>query len=300
MSKTKNIQAFPITKITFLKSLQCRRGLNEDTVLNYTEKYREDESFQFPAILLMLLPDGRYVIIDGVHRFEAAKLAERESLPVIVIEGDMDDAVWQSSAANKDHGLPRTMSDKRRAVVAALRHKNYQDGAYSMRDIAKHVGVSHTMVQDAAKKIGVIKQEPGQQPPDPQAIPFPPEVLAAIEKISRSNAPAGEALLTGAILKPHDEILRFSEYPEEYQRLLAPVFFGRRMSLAAAIAIIEKTPTDESSVRQLINYVKMQGDDLQFAFDNNTVFITVSISAPNQKTGVPIPAGAGSGSFQEP
>jgi len=44
----------------------------------------------------------------------------------------------------------------------------------------------------------------------------------------------------------------------------------------------------------------MQGDDLQFAFDNNTVFITVSISAPNQKTGVPIPAGAGSGSFQEP
>jgi len=26
----------------------------------------------------------------------------------------------------------------------------------------------------------------------------------------------------------------------------------------------------------------------------------VSISTPNQKTGVPIPAGAGSGSFQEP
>ena len=269
---------FPLNKLTILKGLQCRRGIDEGAVLEYADFLKEDNSTEMQAIEVMRLPDGRIVIIDGIHRHKAYGIAEREQIPTMVREGSMDDAKWAAAAANKAHGIRRTMDDKRRAVVAALRHPNYSSGSVSMRDIGKHVGVSHTMVQDTAKKLDLKKKQGDDEPPDdPAAKAWPPEVISAIEKIGTTNPAAADALLTGAILKPADEIIRYSEYEDAYRQALAPLFFGRRLSLMASVEIVEKKPTEASTLRDLISYARMQGEDIQLSFDNATVLITVSL-----------------------
>lgn len=277
---------FPLTKLTILKSLQCRRELDPATVANYAEHLKEDDATDMPAIQVMRLPDGRIVIIDGIHRNKAYHMAGRDQMPCLFTTGSMEDAQWAAAAANKDHGLPRTMADKRRAVVAALRHPKYASGSVSMRDIAKHVGVSHTMVQDAAKKLDLKKEvKEDESHEDHKAKDYPAEVLAAIEKIGKTNPAAADALLTGAILKPQDEILRFAEYEPAYQLALAPLFFGRRLSLMASVEIVEKKPTENSTIRDAITYARMQGEDIQLAFDNNTVLVTLSVMPSASKMG---------------
>lgn len=289
-----------IDGITSLKTLQCRRGINTDKVMEYSDPLREDASFEFPPIICMkIVKDGRLIIIDGFHRYEAYKIAERTLIPVIHNTGTMEEAMWQAAAANKDHGLPRTMADKRRAVTASLRHGNYTSGAASMRDIARHVGVSHTMVQDVAKKLGLKKQDPEGPVLDPEAKDYPPEVLEAIDKIQTTNPAAADALLTGAILKPFEEIIRYSQYEDDYRAVLAPLFFGRRLSLMASLEIVERKPTDQSTLRDAINFARMQQEDIELAFDNNTVLISVAIFTPveGQKRLSPTP---GTPQFIEP
>lgn len=266
-------------KLTILKSLQHRRGIDDATVQKYAEWLKEDDAADMQPINVMRLPDARHVIVDGVHRHKAYTIVERIQIPCVITTGTLEDAQWAAVAANKDHGLPRTRDDNRRAVVAALRHPNYASGSVSMREIARHVGVSHTTVQDVAKKLDLKKAKGGENEgeKDPKAKEYPPEVLAAIDKIGKTNPAAADALLTGSILKPQDEIIRYSEYEDDYRGALAPLFFGRRLSLMASIEIIEKKPTENSSIRDLITYCRMQGEDLQLAFDNNTVFINVAL-----------------------
>lgn len=269
---------YPLKQLTILKGLQCRRGIDEGAVMEYVDYLKSDEDTEMIAIEVMRLPDNRIVIIDGVHRHKAYGLAERTQIPTMVREGTMDDAKWAAAAANQSHGIRRTLDDKRRAVVAALRHPNYASGSVSMRDVAKHVGVSHTMVQDTAKKLDLKKKvDDDDEIPDPKAKEFPQEVLDAIAKIGTTNPAAADALLTGAIIKPPDEIIRYSEYEDVYRQALAPLFFGRRLSLMASVEIVEKKPTENSSLRDLISYTRMQGEDIQLAFDNATVLITVSL-----------------------
>ena len=268
--------------ITILKSLQCRRGLDDYTLSTYVGYLVEDTSFEFKPISVMKLPDDRRVVIDGFHRHEAYRAAGRETIPAITYHGTMEDAIKLAAGCNTEHGLPRTASDKRRAVVSMLRHPDYQTGAISMRDIAKHCVVSHTMVQDTAKKLDLKKPKGGENdsPEDPKAVDYPEEVLKAISIIGTTNPGAADSLLTGVIIKPHDEIIRYSEYPDDYRQALAPLFFGRRLSLMASLEIVERKPTDQSSLRDAINYVRMQGStSMQFAFDNNTALITVSLFA---------------------
>jgi hypothetical protein len=283
---------YGLKTFVILKSLQCRRDIDEATVLDYAEYLKDDTAVDLPAIQAVKLPDGRVVIIDGVHRHKAYTICERKEIPALVTNGTMQDALWMAAAANKGHGRPRTMADKRRAVVVALRHDKYASGSVSMRDIAKWVGVSHTMVQDAAKKLDLKKKTGEEEPPvDPsQPREFSPEVQAAIEKIGLVNPAAADALLTGTILKPGDEIVRFSDYADAYQLALAPLFFGRRLSLMASIEIVEKKPTENSTLRDAINYARMQGEDIQLAFDSNTALITVSVMPAAAKAGA-VPVG---------
>lgn len=273
--------------ITVIKGLQCRRGVSVEKVIEYSALLLEDSSFEFPAIFCMKLPDGRIVVVDGFHRIEAYKMAERELIPIAWADGTMEDAQWLAASSNKDHGLPRTTADKRRAVAASLRHPNYTSGSVSMRDIAKHVGVSHTMVQDVAKKLGLKKVDPSEPLTDPAQMDLPPEVLTAIDKISTTNPAAGDALLTGAILKPFEEIIRYAEYEDDYRAVLAPLFFGRRLSLMASLEIVERKPTDQSTLRDVINFARMQQEDIELAFDNNTVLVSVAIYQSTAGKSVP-------------
>jgi len=123
---------------------QARDGLDETTVAEYTAIYEEGGTL--PPVSVYQV-DGELYVVDGFHRLEAADRAG-VSFPRAdtVGAGSMDDAIWFATGVNKTHGLRRSSADKRRAVWCAVTSEIGQ--AQSLRDIAAHVGVSHSLVRE--------------------------------------------------------------------------------------------------------------------------------------------------------
>ena len=126
---------------------QPRAQLDGVTVTEYADAMRRGESF--PPIHVM--HDGEdYWLYDGFHRVQAARQIGRETIRADVQQGTKEDAVWESLAANKDHGLRRSQADKRRAIKRALKGWGQKK---SDNSIAKHVGCNHPTVSKYRKEI---------------------------------------------------------------------------------------------------------------------------------------------------
>lgn len=92
--------------------------------------------------IIVYFDGSHHWLADGFHRYHAARKAGMIMIRADVRDGNLDDARWFATSANKAHGLRRTNADKRKAVVAALRLRpNHSD-----RAIAEHVGVSSPTV----------------------------------------------------------------------------------------------------------------------------------------------------------
>jgi transposase-like protein len=95
--------------------------------------------------------DGKeHWLADGFHRVAAVRQLGLDRIACDVRPGTLSDAQWYSFSVNKSHGLRRTNDDKIRAVKAALRHCQGERGD---SEIARHVGVSHTMVAKYREKL---------------------------------------------------------------------------------------------------------------------------------------------------
>jgi hypothetical protein len=122
-------------------SAQPRALLLADKVSEYVERMTEGDAF--PPMVVFF--DGKINwLADGFHRYHAAFGTGLANFPCDVREGGLRDAVLFSCGANAAHGVPRTLEDKRRAVMKLL-----QDGEWSHwsdREIARHAKVHHEMV----------------------------------------------------------------------------------------------------------------------------------------------------------
>jgi hypothetical protein len=126
---------------------QARERMDEQAIEDYADLYRAGEAL--PPLDVFEVK-GELVIVDGFHRHEAARWARVATLPVRVVgKGSMADAKYCSLGSNQTHGLQRTRSDKRRAVRLALD----LDDDLSNREIAKHIGVSHTFVANCRSEL---------------------------------------------------------------------------------------------------------------------------------------------------
>lgn len=120
---------------------QPREELNEDVVDEYRQAYEAGK----PLPPLDVVFDGsNNWLTDGFHRRFSAEKAGLTKLPCIVTPGTREEAQWASYAANQAHGLRRSNDDKRRAVLAALRHPKGKTISDNL--IAEHVGVNQTTV----------------------------------------------------------------------------------------------------------------------------------------------------------
>lgn len=157
-----------IEKIRTDGGTQSRAQLNEGRIEQYAEAMKAGAEFP----VLRVIHDGsNYWLVDGFHRLEAAKRIGLKTVPVDVGQGTLDEAVWLSLAANKEHdagGLYRSNADKRRAVLAALAHPEGQRRSDS--GIARHVGVTQQFVSkirgelrqnDAPRLTTVVSDGPG-------------------------------------------------------------------------------------------------------------------------------------------
>lgn len=127
---------------------QPRAGLDELHVNDLVAALAAGETL--PPVDVMY--DGAtYWLYDGYHRVEATSRAGKYTVLAVIHQGDQVAAQWASYAANSRHGLKRTNEDKRRAVLAALRHPNAAE--MSNRALAAHVGVDESMVRDHRAKL---------------------------------------------------------------------------------------------------------------------------------------------------
>ena len=127
---------------------QSREALNQATVAEYAEAMTDGATF--PPVTLFF--DGsNHWLVDGFHRYFAAKQVGFTDMPAEVRDGTQLDAQWASYTVNKDHGLRRSNADKRKAVMGALAHPYGK--AKSDNQIAKELGVHHSTVGDIRRSL---------------------------------------------------------------------------------------------------------------------------------------------------
>lgn len=135
------IQDIAIEEVVCESFLQPREHLDEWVVHDYLELMQAGESF--PPLVIVVV-DQKYLLVDGYHRFEAAKLAKLTTVHCEIREGTLRDAILLSSRVNAQHGLRRTPADKRRAVMKVLADPEWS--RWSDRQIARLCQVSPPFV----------------------------------------------------------------------------------------------------------------------------------------------------------
>jgi len=81
-------------------------------------------------------------VIDGAHRLEAFKRVGRDTIPAVLVNCSIGDALVMAVQANVRHGLPLSRAERRRAASTILE----QFPNRSDRWIAGVVGMSHSTI----------------------------------------------------------------------------------------------------------------------------------------------------------
>lgn len=115
----------PVKQIYTHPDLQAREKMSERMIETLTERYRNDPS---DVPYLMGFRDnengGKFYLINGHHRLEAAKRAGVETVHVFLACGvnNFQDAVVSAMHINAENGTPLKNEDIRRAVEILLRY----------------------------------------------------------------------------------------------------------------------------------------------------------------------------------
>lgn len=148
------MKTLKLSEIVVDDSLQTREKISKETVAEYYDVLREGG--KFPPIVVYF--DGeKYYLTDGWHRYHAHKSAGLAVIEVEIIEGSKREAQLYAVGTNDDHGLRRSIADKRKAVLILF--NDIEWGEWSDREIAKQCHVSHTFVSKIRKEIGGQRDE---------------------------------------------------------------------------------------------------------------------------------------------
>ncbi len=143
-----NLATLAVGKLRLDGDTQPRAEIDDDLVYDYADAY--EAGVDLPP-LVVFFDGASYWLVDGFHRWHAARKAELDKVPCEVRQGTLEEARWYSYSVNQTHGLRRTNADKRKAVEYALRHP--KGAKLSDRQIAEHVGVAHVTVGRIRKEI---------------------------------------------------------------------------------------------------------------------------------------------------
>lgn len=129
----------PLAQIRRDGGTQPREGINQEHIDNMVATLEGGGSL--PPVEVMY--DGsHYWLVNGFHRCAAHERHGTDHLSVVIKQGTLDDAKWESLGANRE--LPRTLREIERNVKDALRHPRSQ--GMSNRALAAHLGVDHKTI----------------------------------------------------------------------------------------------------------------------------------------------------------
>ncbi len=135
-----------IASIKVDANTQVRAAINQDVVTAYAERMTAGDAF--PPIVVF--HDGNHhYLADGFHRTLAAIRNGLSEIPANVRKGTQEDALWFALGANRTNGAHLTATDKRHAILLAL--KTWPD--YSAGKLADQVGVSQDYVSQLRAQV---------------------------------------------------------------------------------------------------------------------------------------------------
>jgi hypothetical protein len=159
------LRRIPLAAITVDPAIQQRAaGTSPGVVADYAESMRNGVAF--PPLEVFATADGILYLADGVHRWDAFRLArpDAEDIECRVHRGTRDDALLYACGANAQHGLPRSRSDKVKAVTTVLCNDLWS--GWSDREIARQCAVSHGFVATVRAH---LETSPDGEPPEDAA-----------------------------------------------------------------------------------------------------------------------------------
>jgi hypothetical protein len=134
------ITSLALTEITCDPAI-LPREINFAVVKEYREDL--DAGAEFPPV--EVVHDGdTFLLVDGLQRFEAARLNRLKTIRCAVRKGDRRAAILASAGANATHGQRRTNAEKRRAVLKLLTDPKWS--RWADREIARRCHVSPMLV----------------------------------------------------------------------------------------------------------------------------------------------------------
>jgi ParB-like chromosome segregation protein Spo0J len=132
---------------------QFRAAINQDRVTDYADLFDASKEWPFDSACEVYFDGVEYYLVDGFHRYHAAKRVKRASLSCVVHSGTQRDAIKFALSANARHGLHRSNEDKRKAVAFVLEDAEWSN--LSSVAIAEICGVSHKFVGNVRKEAGL-------------------------------------------------------------------------------------------------------------------------------------------------
>jgi hypothetical protein len=155
----------------------------------------------WPPIFVTLTNIG-YICFDGLHRVQAAKVRQLETIPARSVSfKTMNDLIEATFRANLSHGLRASTSTRSEYCYwLSITYPNL-----SQRQIATRVGVAQSTVSRA-----IEQHQKEQQPGSKEAVPVPEQAEEAREKQAQEFTKS-----TGRFLKSASGILKMIP-KEEY------------------------------------------------------------------------------------
>lgn len=150
------VKRIPLHLLTIDRAVQIRTTTHYPLVLEYSEMIAQ--GVKFPPITVFHRDGQPYYVADGFHRLKAHELACSPDISCEVRDGTKRDAILFAVGANAHHGLRRSSTDKRRAVIALLSDKEW--GKWSDAEVARQCRVSTNLVRDVRSILhGPTKEE---------------------------------------------------------------------------------------------------------------------------------------------
>lgn len=167
-----------IQDISLTDSPKVRIEVRDEVVKEYAEQMKAGEAFP-PVLLFLSRKTKQYLIADGWHRVEAAKVNKQRGITAEVRDGEYEDALIAALVANTRHGLRRSVADKEASVRAAVK----QWPGKSNVAIAKACAIDDHIVGSVRKELEQVA-----------AIPVT-KVREATERVSQVGNPGDKSHL---------------------------------------------------------------------------------------------------------
>jgi hypothetical protein len=241
-----------IEKLTIDAGTQSREAINEEAIARYSEDMNNGD--KFPPV--KVITDGvKSYLVDGFHRYFAVKKNGKTSIEAEVVSGTLRDAILASTAANPDHGLPRTNADKRKSVTVLLDDFEWSD--WSDSEIARQCRVSQPFVSNVRKGIApdVVKYKAKDGTVHTRTRVSKPKIGDRLKAVAKEEVPDEFAH------DMQDEVI--ADLTEQNERLKDQLAVGGASDPTAAEAIIQELREENKRLHMELKTVKLSRDQFQ-------------------------------------